>query len=117
MFEIYNNQEYEKDFFKSDRINAIENIISANYETSNPKNINFKVIDDFYHSIKNNKNNKALTQYSQEELEELFLYKVSGYNIGFGLREHKKMEVLYSPNVEIVSLHNNEDFGRIGRFW
>jgi hypothetical protein len=74
---------------------VIDLIRNGVYETpQNPKS--------FYDSYMQSKHPLMLSHYPMEELAEMKLFKVVGYNIGFAL---KKKDGLFQ---EIVSVHNNE---------
>jgi len=63
----------------------------------------------FYHSLKQSKHQKMLTDYSVDDLSKMKCFKLPGFNIGFALKNFEDKGM-----VEIVAVHNNEPIKEIG---
>jgi len=63
----------------------------------------------FYHSLRQSKHPKMLTDYTVEDLSKMKCFKLSGFNIGFALKNFED-----KGTVEIVAVHNNELIKNIG---
>jgi hypothetical protein len=84
-----------------DERNVVVDKIINNDFTNNPQ--------EFYDSfINTKKHQQMLTNYSLEDFQEMKVYKLNGYDIGYAL---KKMD---AGDYEIVSVFNNSDVNNIG---
>lgn len=87
----------------SKREDVLQKISDENWER--PQNP-----ESFKDSMGSSKHKEMLTPYSTGELEQMKLYKLKGYNIGFALKKTK------GGYKEIVAVHNNEpDVKKIGK--
>lgn len=92
---------------QTDDINKQSDVLNKirNGEWESPQNAK-----SFKQSMGKSKHGEMLTPYSTNELAQMKLYKLVGYNIGFAL---KKKDGKYK---EIVAVHNNEpDVKNIGK--
>lgn len=76
---------------------VIKKIQNEDYEEYN-------IVNKFYSSVMKNFRSEFLTPYSKDELANMNLFKLRGYNIGFAIKK----------DGDIVLVHNNENVKNIG---
>ena len=97
LFSEYHTEITEED----DERNIVVDKIINNVFTNNPQ-----VFYDSFINMK--KHQQMLTDYSLDDFQEMKVYKLNGYDIGYAL---KKMD---TGDYEIVSVFNNSDVKNIG---
>ena len=68
-------------------------------------------VDEFYDSFMKSNRLEMLTQYSKDELNEMKLFKLNGYDIGYALKRYNDG----NEYNEIVSVFNNSGIKGIGK--
>jgi hypothetical protein len=118
---LYKNKKYEKLFFFNKLHNNLFcSILTEDIDNKERSDVLNKINNNdwekpqnpesFLKSLSLSRHPKMLSPYSIQELSQMKLYKLNGYNIGFAL---KKKDGGYK---EIIAVHNNEsDIKNIGR--
>ncbi|MFW6272435.1 MAG: hypothetical protein ACOC2U_01485 [bacterium] len=107
-----NDLERLNELFFSQEISENNNIDKKNEIVSLIKNNQWinPTPSEFRDSLLKSKHPLMLTDYNESELNQMKLFKLKNYNIGFALKNHDG-----KPYSEIVAVHNNEpDVSGIG---
>jgi Rad3-related DNA helicase len=100
LLNLFSNQINENEDKRNDVIKKIQ---SNDWEEHNAEN--------FYNALYQSKHKEMLTNYNISELNQMKLFKLQGYNIGFALKKFKDNQ--YN---EIVAVFNNEpEVSNIGK--
>jgi hypothetical protein len=94
--ELFNPESLNEDDINQEKIDdVIEKINNNDFEEHNPSS--------FKEALSKSKHSLMLSDYSESELNEMHLYKLNGYDIGYALKKSDS-----GKYDELVSVFNNE---------
>lgn len=96
LYELFNTESLNEDDINQEKIDdVIEKLKNNDFEEHNPSS--------FKNALSKSKHLLMLTDYSEDELNEMKLFKLNGYDIGYALKKSDS-----GKYDELVSVFNNE---------